>query len=166
MSELKTLGSELSVFDPNNIDTTEIKKLSDQIPKDTNIDLAIAEKLAAVFLRTADRCSEILAKLFWYEHKKKADKQAAFSKAVLRAKEQNGRLPVSLAEHSARCDSEYMLANDEALAAEAIRRWFEGKHDSFLKAHQLMKERLRSEVKHQQASGFNTSGDYGEGDWK
>jgi len=170
--EIATLGEELEKFDPSNIDLTEFKNIASKIPKDSSIPLQVAENLAMVFLRAADRCSEILSHLTWVEQKCKSDKVAEFSKAVLKAKEEEPRMAVSLAEHKAKCNSNYLEAVDRCLKAEAARRWFDGKYEIFLKTHQMMKERLRSETKHQYSSGFNESSGhentmkFGETDWK
>ena len=50
-------------FDIMNIDVSEFEELSKSFPKDTNIDIGIAETLAQQYLRAADRCSEILSSL-------------------------------------------------------------------------------------------------------
>ena len=47
-----------TAFDPLKLDTSELKELSQAIPKDGNIDTNNAEVLATKFLRGADLCGE------------------------------------------------------------------------------------------------------------
>lgn len=48
-------------FDPLNADISEIKNLSNLLPRDGNIDTNNAEVMATKYLRGADLCSEFLA---------------------------------------------------------------------------------------------------------
>jgi hypothetical protein len=66
-----------SNFDPEAIDVSEIQALSESIPRDGHVDLAMAPVLACKFLRGADICGELLAILSWWCAKKDDMKKLA-----------------------------------------------------------------------------------------
>jgi len=156
-------------FDPLNIDVSEFEKLANSMPRDSSIDLQTAELLAAQCLRTADRCSEILSTLILFEGKIKAKKNATRSRLYLMAKDEGYK---TIEERKAFAEShpDYTDADNKMASVYAIRKYFEMRHDFFLKSHQYMKERLREEYKHQASSSFSeTAGykkSYGEGSWE
>ena len=147
-------------FDPAKIDRSEFSELTAAIPKDGNVDAAIAENLATRFLCGADRCSEILSMLTWWAAKSEDAKRSAYAKAVLSA---NAK---TMAEKQARAetDADYIASCETFNRARAIKQWFQNKHDSFLSAHYLMKEISKRSVSHQRASG-QADGTWGERDW-
>lgn len=154
-------------FDPLNIDVTEFDALAKSMPQDANLDIPIAETLAAQFLRAADRCSEILSTLIWLEGRLKARKNAIRNRMYLAAKEE-GYKTVEERKAYAESHGDFVDADEAYATAYAVRKNFEMRHDYFLKSHQYMKERLRGEVKHQEMSGFSRNSNeklYGERNW-
>lgn len=155
-------------FDIMSIDVSEFEELAKSFPKDTNIDIGIAETLAQQYLRAADRCSEILSSLILYESKVKSQKNAMRSRLYLQAKDE-GYKTVEDRKAYSESHEDYVKAEDTYSVAFAIRKSFEMRHDYFLKAHQYMKEKLRSENKLQMSSGFSeTAGQengFGEKTW-
>lgn len=159
---------ELDNFDPLNIDISEFKELSNQLPQDT-IDVAIVEKLAAVYLRAADRCSEIHSALIHHTQKMKLEKNMTRQKLYLVSKDE-GYKTVEERKAYAESQNEYRDACMAVVKSEAVKAWFEDKHRWFLKAHQLCKEKLKSELEHMRSSGFGETVEidkekWGEKDW-
>lgn len=172
MTERLTVRSYLDIdnFDPLNIEVNEFKELANSMPKDANIDIPNAEKLASRFLRAADRCSEILSTLVLWEGKKKAELGKTKSTLFLAASSE-GHRTVKDREAYAESHDDYIAASEEYLKALAMKKFFELKQKWFVEAHHLMKQRLRGEYKHQKASGFSeTAGQdeqpWGEKSWK
>ena len=156
-------------FDPMNIDISEFEELAKSMPRDANIDLYMAETLAVQYLRAADRCSEILSTLIWYEGRVKAQKNTIRNRLYLEAKD-HGYKTIEERKAYAESHDTYVEADNVYSIAYATRKNFEMRHDYFLKAHQYMKERIRSETKLQNSSGFSeTAGsiekEYGEKEW-
>jgi hypothetical protein len=160
----------LDNFDPMAIDISEFVELSEKLPQDTNIDLVIAEQLAVLFLRAADRCSEIHSSLIWFTQKVKLDKNTIRQKLYLFAKDE-GFKTVEDRKAYAESHDDYVSISETLVKADAVRNWFEDKHKWFLKTHQYMKEKLRAEQQHLSASGFsetsgvNKDGKFGEISW-
>jgi hypothetical protein len=171
MAEEKSLtlkdSLELEEFDPMNIDISEFKRLSEQLPQDTNIDIAIAEKFAGIYLRAADRCSEIHSALLHHTSRMKTEKNTTRQKLYLAAKDE-GHKTVEERKAYAESHDDYVAACEALTKAEMAKSWFEDKHKWFLKSHQYMKEKLKSEQQHMRSSGFNEIIDdknYGEKEW-
>lgn len=160
---------DLENFDPLAIDISEFEELMNEMPRDANIDLSIAENLAQKYLRAADRCSEILSTLIWFEGNVKAKKNAIRSRLFLQAKDE-GYKTVEERKAYAESHDTFVEADTLVVTAFASRRNFEMKHEFFLKSHQFMKDKLKSELNHQKSSGFSeTAGQndqsFGERDW-
>lgn len=171
MQKIITVKEKLEAtgFDPLSIDISEFEELAREYPKDANIDLAIAENLAQKYLRAADRCSEILSTLIWFEGNIKAQKSAIRNRLFLVAKDE-GYKTVEERKAYAESHESFLEIDIKSVSAYAARKNFEMKLEFFLKSHQFMKDKLKSELRHQQASGFSeTAGQrepvYGERDW-
>lgn len=170
MTEKLTVRRQLDLehFNPLDIEIEEFKGLADAMPRDANIDIANAEKLAARFLRAADRCSEILSTLILVENKAKSRLSATKNRLYLSASEE-GHRTVKAREAYAESHEEFVAATDKYNEAYAVRKFFEAKQKWFIDAHYLMKQRLKGEYGHQKASGFSeTSGQertWGEKSW-
>lgn len=160
----------LDTFDPMNIDISEFQELSKELPVDTSLDLAIAERLAVVYLRAADRCSEISSALIWYITKLKQDKNTTRQKLYLLAKDE-GHKTVEDKKAYAESHPSFVELGDKLVSAEAVKKWFEDKHKWFLETHRFMKAKLKSESQHMLSSGFSEisgvgkDGSYGEKPW-
>lgn len=160
----------LDTFDPMDIDISEFQSLSKELPRDTNLDLAMAEHLAVVYLRAADRCSEINSSLIWYTQKLKLDRNTIRQKLYLLAKDE-GHKTIEDKKAYAESHPEYVDLGDKLVKAETVKKWFEDKHKWFLESHRFMKAKLKSESQHMLSSGFSEiagvekDGSYGEKNW-
>jgi hypothetical protein len=149
-------------LDIMNIDVSEFEELAKSFPKDTNIDIGIAETLAQQYLRAADRCSEILSSLILYESKTKSQKNSLRNRLYLQAKDE-GYKTVEDRKAYSESHEDYVKAEEVYSVAFATRKYFDMRYDYFLKAHQYMKEKLRSENKLQMSSGFSETAGHGNG---
>lgn len=158
----------LDSFDPMSIDMSEFSQLSDSMPRDANIDIAVAEKLAAQYLRAADRCSEILSTLVFYEQRARNSKNTTKARLYLTAKDAGHE---TVAERNAYVEShdDYLAALEIHARIQAVKTLFELKHESYLNGHRFMKDKFKSELRHLPSSGFpETAGagqSYGEKEW-
>lgn len=149
------LGKDAEEFDPMKIDTSEIKELSEAMPKDGNIDLNIAEVLATKYLRGADLCSELLAIATAYVAKTDALKKKAYSyAAMVKASESNIKTDKSRA-WFADMDDDYISACNKHAEAIAFAKWVDGKYESFSKMHYMCKKMLDRGYTHERMSSFN-----------
>jgi hypothetical protein len=171
MTERLTVRRHLDLenFNPLDIEIEEFKDLADAMPRDANIDIANAEKLASRFLRAADRCSEILSTLILLEGRAKSNLGTTKNRLYLQAS-QEGHRTVKEREAYAESHEEFIVASNSYNEAYAVRKFFEAKQKWFIDAHYLMKQRLKDEYRHQVASSFSeTSGEerqWGEKSWK
>lgn len=172
MSDVITLKEslELDQFDPMDIDISEFKELSKELPKDMSLDLAMAEQLASTYLRAADRCSDINSTLIWYVSKLELDKNTTRQKLYLTAKD-SGHKTVEEKKAFAESHPDYTDLEEKLIKAKAVKKWFEDKHKWFLESHRFMKAKLKSESQHMLSSGFseiagvNKDGTFGEKKW-
>jgi hypothetical protein len=158
-------------FDPMAIDVSEFDELSKSMPRDANIDIHVAENLAAQYLRAADRCSEILSSLMLLEGKAKTNKNTIRARLFLVAKDA-GHKTAEDKKAYVESHENFVEADDKLSILSAVKKNFEMRHDFFLKSHQFMKERLRGELKHMNLSGFSETSygndpqdSYGERKW-
>ena len=152
-------------FDPDKVDVSEIKELTDCIPKDGNVDTAIAEVMATKFLRGADRCAEFLSIFTWWTAKKDDEKRHVLSQAYHVTAVQKGFKTATDKKVYAEGDEEYMKACEASNRAKAMKQWFQNKHESLVSAHYLMKEISKGDRQHQRAAG-QPEGNWGEQNWK
>lgn len=159
---------DLETFDPMNIDISEFKELAARLPQDNNFDIAICEQLAVVYLRAADRCSEIHSTLLHYTQKMKLEKNTVRQKLYLLSKNE-GYKTVEERKAYAESHSDYIMACEKLVEAETVKTWFEEKQKWFLKSHQYMKDKLKAEQQHMMSSGFSETVEvkknWGEKDW-
>ena len=149
------LSKNADSFDPMTLDTSEIKELSDAMPKDGNIDLNNAEVLATKYLRGADLCSELLAVATAHAAKTDALKKKAYSyAAMVKANANNIKTDKSRA-WFAEMDQDYIDACNKYAEAIAFVKWVDGKMDSFSKMHYLCKRMLERGYNHERASSWN-----------
>jgi len=148
-------GGNSNEFDPMNLDTAEIRTLSDAMPKDGNIDINMAEILATKYLRGADICSELLAIATAHVSKMDTLKKKAYSYAALvKAAANNIKTDKSRA-WFAEMDDDYINASNKYSEAMAFAKWVSSKYDSFNKMHYLCKHILKRAYPHEQASSWN-----------
>lgn len=152
-------------LDPMNIDTSEIRALSDAMPKDGNIDLNNAEVLATKYLRGADLCAELLAIATAYVQKTDTYKKKAYSEAALVNAEEyfiqknNGKRPDKITDKMrtlyADMDEAYVQASQKHDEALAFAKWINGKYESFNKMHYMCKKILDRGYTHERMANFN-----------
>lgn len=142
---------------PMDIDTSEIKALSDSLPKDGNIDLNQAEILATKFLRGADLCSELLAIATNYSCKMDTLKKKAYSYAALTKAVAAGIKTDKSKAWFADSDDDYCKACDKYSESLAFVKWVSSKYDSFIRAHYLCKKMLERGYSHERAGSWNGS---------
>jgi hypothetical protein len=138
-------------FNPETLDVSEITELTKSIPKDGNVDGAIAEVLAVKMLRGADRCAEILAKLTWWEARKEDEKRSAYARASLITANEKGIKTATEKKTYAEADPEYLKTCDASNKAKAMKLWFKNKHESLISAHYLMKDIAKGGRSHKNA---------------
>lgn len=166
MTERLTVRRHLDLdnFNPLDIEIGEFKDLTDSMPRDANIDIANAEKLASGFLRAADRCSEILSTLILLEGRAKSRVNTVKNRLYLEAS-QEGHKTVKERQAYSESHDDFVSATNSYDEAYAVRKFFEAKQKWFIDAHYLMKQRLREEYRHQTASGFSETSGQDEKSW-
>jgi len=144
-------------FDPLTLDTSEIKALSNAMPKDGNIDINNAEVLAVKYLRGSDICGELLAIATAHLSKTKHLKEVAYSRAFLKAKDDKSVKTDKLRAALADLDEDYIEAINRYNEALAFSKWVDSKYNTFIKAHYMCRDVLKRNMEHEAA----TSGDFG-----
>lgn len=129
---------QFDTFDPKQLNVAEILAMTASIPADGNVDISIAENLATKFLRGADRCSEILSILTWWEAGREDEKRHVYSTKFFEGPA-HGHTTAAAKKAWAEGSKEYMDACDEANKAKAMKQWIKNKHESLVSAHYLMK---------------------------
>ena len=146
-------------FDPLNIDTSEIRELSNLLPKDGQIDVNQAEILATRFLRAGDICGELMAIATCHVSKLETAKKRAYSEAALAKASAAGIKTDKSRQLFADADPDYIEACNRYSEALAMLKWIDSKYNSFIRAHYNAKKLLDRQYSHEQASGFNVSTD-------
>lgn len=150
------LGNSGVNFDPMTIDLSEVKELSNAMPKDGNIDLNNAEVLATKYLRGADICAELLAIATAHVSKIDSLKKKTFHYAFLVKSETNKTIKTDKMRTAfAEIDDDYLQACEKYSEAIAFAKWVDGKYDSFNKMHYLCKKILERGYSHERASTWN-----------
>ncbi|MFA5024036.1 MAG: hypothetical protein WC523_03730 [Patescibacteria group bacterium] len=153
----KSSNGAIQTFDPMDIDLSEIKELSNSLPKDGSIDINQAEILATKYLRGADLVSELLSIATAYCQKTETEKKKKYSEAALiRAVAAGMKTDKSKCLY-AEMDSEFVEASNKHSEALAFLKWLSSKYDSLLKAHYLCKQMLARHYSHEQADSWNGS---------
>ena len=152
-------GNGVDAFDPLSIDTSEIRTLSESIPKDYSIDINQVEILATKFLRAGDMCGELLAIASCHASKCDTAKKKAYSYAAMVKATAAGIKTDKSRSMFADGDDDYIEACNRYSEAQAFAKWIDSKHASFTRAHYMMKEMLKRYYSQEQASGFNCSTD-------
>lgn len=153
--EVLNVGENSTEFDPMDLDTSEIKVLSDAMPKDGNIDINNAEILATKYLRGADICAELLAIATAHVAKMDTAKKKAYSYAALVKASANQIKTDKSRAWFAEMDDDYINASNKYAEAIAFAKWVSSKYDSFNKMHYLCKHILKRAYVHEQASSWN-----------
>lgn len=159
MTVKEMLNNGDSGFDPMTVDTSEIRALSNCLPRDGNIDINQAEILATKYLRGADICAELLAMSVVHMQKMDALKKKAYSDAALiRSKAAGIKTDKSRAWY-AESDSEYIAACNAHAEASGFFKWVQSKHESFIRAHYNCRKILDRGYAQEKTGNFNESND-------
>ena len=154
-----TVGEVLGIekkFDPMDLDITEIKELSNALPKDGNIDINNAEILATKYLRGLDVCGELAAAAIAHVSKTKDIKQQAYNRAFLiKSSEHKNIKTDKMRVAFAELDNDYMSACVVYNRASAFAKWIDSKCKSFEKMHYLCKKLLDRAYVNESASSWN-----------
>ena len=146
-------------FDPMTIDTSEIKVLSNCLPKDGNIDINQAEILATKYLRGADICSELLAIATVHMQKCDTLRKKAYSDAALVKSKAAGIKTDKSRAWYAESDSEYIAACNAYAEASGFFKWIQSKHESFIRAHYSCRKMLDRGYAQEKTGNFSESND-------
>lgn len=144
-------------FNLLDIDTSEIRELSNALPRDGNIDTNNAEVLATKYLRGADICGEMLAIATAHIAKAKTKKSITYNMAFVKYKDDKKIKTDKLRAAMAEIDDDYIEScnkHDEILA---FVKWIDSKYNNFIRMHYLCKKILDRAYPHERASGWNSS---------
>lgn len=143
----------LKDFDPMNVDVSYIQETIDLIPKSGVIDMNQAERLATVFLRCADYCSDLVAQAVRYlGHKdslKKAGKGTAIETKIA------SKTPATTARETYGNDPIYITASEKHAEAQAFLSWIQQKHNNLIKAHVLCKDLMKAHTQVRDQSSWD-----------
>jgi hypothetical protein len=142
-------------FDPMSINLSDIKALSDAMPKDGNIDSNNAENLAVRYLKGADLCAELLAIATAYVQKTDTLKKKAYGNAAMIKAPKSGAKTDKSKAWFAEMDDEYIEASNKHAEALAFAKWVQAKLGSFEKMHYICKKILDRSYNHEKMSGFS-----------
>ena len=142
-------------FDPLNIDVVFLENVSDKIPQEGYMDPAMAEHLATVTLRAADKCIDLLAQSTLYLSHCDSQRRSVRSKVIKVLQDQ--KVPATIIKE-VYCDNEqYIEITNKYNIAFALNTWLENKHDALLKTHHLCKDLIRRAQGTQGASSWEPS---------
>jgi hypothetical protein len=141
-------------FNIGAIDTSEIRALSESIPRDGNIDINNAEILAVKFLRGADLCGELLAIATVAVAKNDALYKSAYSSACIKATNKGAKTDQQR-KWIADSDEEFLAAIEKYNEALGFSKWINSKADSFKKMHYQCKQLLERGYAHERMSNFS-----------
>lgn len=140
-------------FDPMNVNVSYIQNTIGLIPADGSIDLNEAERLATLFLKCADYCSELLSqavRFFGYtDSEKKAEKASAIERKI------ENKTPATTAKETYSNDPKYVEASNKNTDAQAFLTWITQKHDNLIKAHVLCKDLMKNHTQNRSVSDWD-----------
>jgi hypothetical protein len=150
-------GTDSKAFSPLDIDLSEVKALSDAMPKDGNIDINNAEVLATKYLRGADICGELLAIATAFVAKTKSKKEIAYNRAFVKFKDDKKIKTDKMRAAMAEIDNDYIEATNRYNEALAFVKWIDSKYNSFNKMHYLCKKILDRAYPHEKSAYWSGS---------
>jgi len=157
-------GAGSQAFSPMDIDLTEIKLLSNAMPKDGNIDVNNAEVLATKYLRGADQCGELIAIATAFVAKTKSKKEIAYNRAFVKYRDDKKIKTDKMRAAMAEIDDDYIEATNRYNESIAFAKWINSKYDSFNKMHYMCKKILDRAYPHERSAGWNGSIDNSDND--
>lgn len=157
---MKTFKEKIGLdnFSIEEMDISEIDKVSDWLPSNGIIDLNIAEQGLTITLHAQNLCQEKIIQLERWIGKKDSEKSRAWSKAALEKAKEAGYKTVKDKEWFAQADDEYIEACNELVLAKACKKWFENKASHFSGWHYAFKTFLRRDYSLEKLGNFQGAG--------
>jgi hypothetical protein len=147
----------LNNFSIEDIDVSEIDRISDYLPRNGVIDINIAESALALTLEGQNLCQEKIAQVDRWIGIKETDKNKAWSYAALTLAKAAGIKTAKEKEWFAQSDADYINAYNDLTLAKACKRWFENKASYFQTWHYALKTFLKRDYSIENISGISTS---------
>ncbi len=140
-------------FSIEDIDVSEIDRISNFLPKNGVIDINIAEQILAVTLEGQNLCQEKIAQIDRWIGIKETEKNKAWSYAAITKSKAAGIKTVKEKEWFAQSDSDYVDACNNLTLAKACKKWFENKASYFQTWHYAIKTFLRRDYSIENVGG-------------
>lgn len=147
---------EIEATSIENIDVTEIDKVSNWLPSNGIVDLNIAEQGLILTLHAQNMCQEKIIQIEKIIGTKETEKSRAWSKAALEKAKLAGYKTVKDKEWFAQADEDYIEACNELILAKACKKWFENKASHFSSWHYAFKTFLRRDYSLEKIANFQT----------
>jgi hypothetical protein len=144
----------LDDFSIENIDTSEIDKLSSWLPSNGVLDLNIAEQGLIVTLTAQNLCQEQIAQVDRLIGLSESNKNKAWAEAALVKAPAAGHKTVKTKEWFAQADDDYIEACNELVIAKACKKWLENKASHFSGWHYSFKTFLRRDYSLEKLGNF------------
>ena len=140
---MSSLFANIATFDPMTIDTQEINRVCNKIPKDGHIDINIAERLATTFLQCADHITDLIALSAAYAGNCEAERRDLKSQAIESKMSGTGGKSATVAVQLFGNDVLYKEAHRKQALAEAFLEWLKTKYKNLMAAHVLCKDIIK-----------------------
>lgn len=147
----------LDGFSIENIDLSEINKLTDWLPKNGIIDLNIAEQGLVMTLHGQDLCQELIIKIEKWISIKEGQKNKAWTKAALDKANVAGHKTAKNREWFAQADDDFIALCNEVAVAKAAKKWLENKCSIFSGWHYAMKSYLKRDYTLERLGNFQVA---------
>lgn len=153
MTKIKDLLS-LDNFSPEEIDISDLDKISAMLPANGVMDINIAEQGLILTLEGQNLCQEKIALLDRYIGLMDTKKNKAWSDAALDKAKNAGHKTAKDKEWFAQSDEEYINFCNILTMAKATRKWFENKAGYYLGWHYTFKTFLRRDYPIEKSSNL------------
>jgi len=152
MSEYKDIFK-TSGFRIEDIDTSNIQKINDWLPKNGVMDVNIAEQGLVKTLHAINFCQEVIPKIDLIISERESNVNKAWTTAALDKAKGDGVKTAKDKEWFAQADDDYIRACNELSIARAAKKWFENKADYFTNWHYALKTFLKRDYSLEMMSG-------------
>ena len=147
---------DLSQFSIEDIDMSEIEKLSKWLPSNGVVDLNIAEQGLIITLTAQNLCQEKIVVLDRLIGLKESEGNKAWADAALTRATAAGHKTVKTREWFAQADEVYINACNELILARATKKWLENKASHFSGWHYTFKTFLRRDYGLEKLGNFQS----------
>jgi hypothetical protein len=143
-------------FSIENLDLTEIQKISQSLPKSKVIDTNIAEQHLVSTIEAQDLCQEKIAQVErWIGIKKMMLDKTEAESALIRAKDA-GHKTAKEKEWFVQCDEQVLALRDELEKAKVCKLYLDNKIKYFSMWHYSLKSFLRRDYSIESSSNYST----------